>query len=154
MMDFISAPLVVGMITLGIYKFFELLVCRRERLNIIEKIDPGALVDYLKNVRLGLPLNSPASNSRSGFSSWALRLGCLLAGLGLGLLVAYWTVDEGFIGTTGGSSISNTAAGKTVKEVATVNMAGQVVPADTKGLVLQVITYDDGTRETVKKWNR
>lgn len=93
MMDFISAPLVVGMITLGIYKFFELLVCRRERLNIIEKIDPGALVDYLKNVRLGLPLNSPASNSRSGFSSWALRLGCLLAGLGLGLLVAYWTVD-------------------------------------------------------------
>lgn len=93
MMDFISAPLVVGMITLGIYKFFELLVCRRERLNIIEKIDPGALVDYLKNVRMGLPLNSPASNSRSGFSSWALRLGCLLAGLGLGLLVAYWTVD-------------------------------------------------------------
>lgn len=67
---------------------------------------------------------------------------------------AYWTVDEGFIGTTGGSSISNTAAGKTVKEVTTVNMAGQVVPADTKGLVLQVITYDDGTRETVKKWNR
>ena len=93
MMNFISVPLVVGMITLGIYKFFELLVCRRERLNIIEKIDPGALVDYLKNVRLGLPLNSPASNSRSGFSSWALRLGCLLAGLGLGLLVAYWTVD-------------------------------------------------------------
>lgn len=93
MMDFISVPLVVGMITLGIYKFFELLVCRRERLNIIEKIDPGALVDYLKNVRMGLPLNSPASNSRSGFSSWALRLGCLLAGLGLGLLVAYWTVD-------------------------------------------------------------
>ena len=93
MMDFISVPLVVGMITLGIYKLFELLVCRRERLNIIEKIDPGALVDYLKNVRLGLPLNSPASNSRSGFSSWALRLGCLLAGLGLGLLVAYWTVD-------------------------------------------------------------
>ena len=67
---------------------------------------------------------------------------------------AYWTVDQGFIGTGDGSSISNTTAGKTVKEVTTVNMAGQVVPADTKGLVLQVITYDDGTRETVKKWNR
>lgn len=94
MMDFITVPLVVGMITLGIYKFFELLVCRRERLNIIAKIDPGALVDYLKNVRLGLPLNSPAADSRmSGFSSWALRLGCLLAGLGLGLLVAYWSVN-------------------------------------------------------------
>lgn len=30
MMDFIFVPLVVGVITLGIYKFFELLVYRRE----------------------------------------------------------------------------------------------------------------------------
>lgn len=29
MMDFIFVPLVVGVVTLGIYKFFELLVCRR-----------------------------------------------------------------------------------------------------------------------------
>ena len=27
MMDFIFVPLVVGVVTLGIYKFFELLVC-------------------------------------------------------------------------------------------------------------------------------
>ena len=92
MMDFIAVPLIVGMITLGIYKFFELLICRRERLNIIEKIEPGALIDYVKNVNLGMP-GRGAWNS-TGFSSWALRLGCLLAGLGLGLLVAYWTVGE------------------------------------------------------------
>ena len=49
MLDFIVVPLVVGMITLGIYKFFELIICRRERLNIIEKLDPGELIDYLKN---------------------------------------------------------------------------------------------------------
>ena len=92
MMDFIAVPLVVGMITLGIYKFFELLICRRERLNIIEKIEPGALIDYVKNVNLGMP--GRAAWNPTGFSSWALRLGCLLAGLGLGLLVAYWTVGE------------------------------------------------------------
>ena len=90
MMDFITVPLVVGMITLGIYKFFELLICRRERLNIIAKIDPGALVDYLKNVRLGLPFDTLTAGGRTGaFSSGALRLGCLLLGLGLGLLVGY-----------------------------------------------------------------
>ena len=30
-MDFIIIPLVTAIVTLGIYKFFELLICRRER---------------------------------------------------------------------------------------------------------------------------
>lgn len=93
MMDFITVPLVVGMITLGVYKFFELLICRRERLNIIEKIEPGALIDYVKNVNLGLPGRGELGTT--GFSSWALRLGCLLLGLGLGLLVGYWIIASG-----------------------------------------------------------
>lgn len=38
MMDFITAPLVVGFICLGIYALFELFVRRKERLLIIEKI--------------------------------------------------------------------------------------------------------------------
>ena len=50
MMDFIFVPLVVGVVTLGIYKFFELLVCRRERRMIIDKMDGHALIDYLKFV--------------------------------------------------------------------------------------------------------
>ena len=53
MMDFIFVPLVVGVITLGIYKFFELLVCRRERRMIIDKMDGNALIDYLKFVPMG-----------------------------------------------------------------------------------------------------
>ena len=38
MMDFITIPLVVGTITLGIYKLFELFVCRKERIAMIEKL--------------------------------------------------------------------------------------------------------------------
>ena len=39
MMDFITiAPLVVGTITLGIYKLFELFVCKKERIAMIEKL--------------------------------------------------------------------------------------------------------------------
>ena len=37
-MDFITAPLIVGIITLGIYKLFELFACRRERITLIEKL--------------------------------------------------------------------------------------------------------------------
>ena len=36
-MNFIMVPLVTGIVTLGIYKFFELLICRRERREIIGK---------------------------------------------------------------------------------------------------------------------
>ena len=38
MMDFIMVPLIMGIITLGIYKLFELFACRRERMAIIEKL--------------------------------------------------------------------------------------------------------------------
>lgn len=96
MLDFIVVPVVVGMITLGIYKFFELLVCRRERLNIIEKLDSEALVDYLKNVPMGLRIGRASETDVShGISFVALRLGCLLVGLGAGLLVGYWSLSSG-----------------------------------------------------------
>ena len=39
MMDFISVPLVVGIVCAGIYGLFELFVRKRERLAIIEKIN-------------------------------------------------------------------------------------------------------------------
>ena len=61
MMDFIFVPLVVGVITLGIYKFFELLVCRRERRMIIDKMDGNALIDYLKFVPMGVRIGAPVS---------------------------------------------------------------------------------------------
>lgn len=35
-MDFITAPLIVGIITLGIYKLFELFACRRERTRLLK----------------------------------------------------------------------------------------------------------------------
>ena len=61
MMDFIFVPLVVGVVTLGIYKFFELLVCRRERRMIIDKMDGNALIDYLKFVPMGVRIGAPVS---------------------------------------------------------------------------------------------
>lgn len=94
MMDFITVPLVVGTITLGIYKFFELLVCRRERRMIIEKLDGNTMMDYLKNVPMGLRFGASASvNPVPGRMSGALKAGCLLLGIGFGLLFAFMVLS-------------------------------------------------------------
>ena len=81
MFDFIIPPLIVGFITLGIYKLFELFVCKKERLLIIEKMGekftPGMLEHKINFSYIG----------NSSFS--ALKWGCLLMGLGLGLLTAF-----------------------------------------------------------------
>lgn len=81
MMNFIMVPTIFGIITLGIYKLFELFVCKKERLLIIEKmsdkLDPNMLDGKIKFPSVG----------NASFS--ALKTGSLLMGIGLGLLVAF-----------------------------------------------------------------
>lgn len=77
MMDFITVPLTVGIIVLGIYKLFELFVCRRERIMQLEKNNEPYLN---KNVLQHYGI-------RLSFST--LKCGCLLLGIGIGLLVGY-----------------------------------------------------------------
>ena len=95
MMDFITAPLVVGFICLGIYALFELFVRRKERLLIIEKISERMDIADLGK-RLSLP-----SYGLPRFSFSSLKTGCLYEAIssaygasvllfgGLGLIVAF-----------------------------------------------------------------
>ena len=62
MMDFITIPLVVGTITLGIYKLFELFVCRKERIAMIEK-----LADRVNTGEINSNLSLNLNYSRSRF---------------------------------------------------------------------------------------
>jgi len=84
MLEFISIPLVVGIVTLGIYKLFELYARRKERLAIIEKMgdkfDPSMLGISSNLFERSLPV------SRFG----TLKIACLLLGIGLGLMVGYF----------------------------------------------------------------
>ena len=80
-MDFIMVPVVCGIFVLGFYKLFELFVCKKERLLIIEKMGEKFTPEMLGNK---INLSSVGNVSFS-----ALKFGCLFAGLGLGLLVAY-----------------------------------------------------------------
>ncbi len=91
-MDFIIIPLVTAIVTLGIYKFFELLICRRERCEIIGKLEPGSLIDYLKLVPMGLRTGTTmriAPETAPGIPAGALKIGSLLLGLGAGLLFGF-----------------------------------------------------------------
>ena len=81
MLDFITIPLVCGIFVLGFYKLFELFVCKKERLLIIEKMGEKFTPDMLEH-----KINFSSIGSMS-FS--ALKFGCLLMGLGLGLLIGY-----------------------------------------------------------------
>lgn len=82
MMDFITVPLVVGCVCAGIYGLFELFLRRKERLAIIEKIGDKLDASAFEG-KLGLP------NYINRFSFNGLKVGCLLTGVGLGLLIGF-----------------------------------------------------------------
>ena len=76
-------PLVMAIICTGIYGLFELFVRRNERMAIIEKIGDKLDASAFEG-KLGLP-----SYIRK-FSFSSLKIGLLLTGIGLGLLVGFF----------------------------------------------------------------
>lgn len=86
-MDFITIPAVVAMITWGIYKIFELFARRKERFMIIEKIDFSRSGDLQQTVNIG-------NIGEGGNKFFSLKFGCLLAGIGLGLLVGFFITSS------------------------------------------------------------
>ncbi|MDR3094554.1 MAG: hypothetical protein LBU62_07955 [Bacteroidales bacterium] len=67
-----------------LYKLVEVLAHRKERLNLVEKLDFSAGATPLEHIgRWLMPLSTP---SNSSFST--LRIGLLLIGIGLGLGIA------------------------------------------------------------------
>ena len=82
-MDFIIAPLIVGTISYFIYMTFELFARRQERIKLIEKIGQNLEPTDPSMLRFEFSSLLPAFRKKS-FTS--LRIGCLLTGLGLGLL--------------------------------------------------------------------
>lgn len=89
-MDFITIPLVVGMITLGIYKLFDLFVRKKERLAIIEKIGDKFDSSMIEN-KFSFPFNFKFENVGT-FGT--LKVACLLLGIGLGLLIGFFICNE------------------------------------------------------------
>ncbi len=96
MLDFIMIPLIVGIITLGIYKLFELFARRKERLTLIEKLGEKIDTSLFEN-KFTFP------KFKTGGSMFGtLKVACLLLGVGLGLLVGFF-ISQYYLVNTGNS---------------------------------------------------
>ncbi len=83
-MDFITAPLIVAIIFITFYKVIDLYVRRKERIMMIEKCES------LKDANpIFQNLFGGGQPMFKNYSSWALRIGALFLGIGVGLLVGY-----------------------------------------------------------------
>lgn len=102
------APLIVGIVILGIYKLFELFARRKERMSIIEKLgdkfDPSML-DFGSLTQ---------ARQKNYHSFGTLKVACLLLGVGLGLLVGFF-ISLNVFGTS--SLISNDWANREIGSV-------------------------------------
>ena len=103
-MDFISIPLVVGIITFGIFRLFDLFVRKKERLAIIEKIGDKFDASMIEN-KFSFPIKS-SENSIFG----TLKVACLLLGVGLGLLVGFFICQMSIYLPNGGNMELNVHA--------------------------------------------
>jgi hypothetical protein len=82
-MDNLVPIFVVGIIALTTYRIIELFVRRKERMIILDKlqngIDPAAFSHQLKLPLIKVPRTD----------SWPIRLGLLMIGIGIGLIVGF-----------------------------------------------------------------
>ncbi len=91
-MDFISIPVTFGIGAYAFYKTIELFVRKKERLLLIEKMSTFENVNT-SNINLSAVLGD-VKTGRNEFLT--LRIGSLLMGLGLGLLLGYLIVNQSF----------------------------------------------------------
>ena len=76
----LASVLITGMFFFSFYKLCELFVMRKERRAIIDKISEGLPADSFKNTYFKQRMKV----SKSG----ALHIGCLMIGVGLGIVLA------------------------------------------------------------------
>lgn len=82
-MNYITGAVIVAIISAFIYGVFELLTHRKERLSMIEKMGSDINPELLK------PQFSIKCSESGSRSYGALKIGGLLSGMGLGLLIAF-----------------------------------------------------------------
>lgn len=96
-MQEIMAMVIVATLSYATYKLFELFARRKERLAMIERLSAGIDPQILKNQfsPVRIPIIRDFINN-----SWSIRIGMLLLGVGLGVVLAT-IVDLAVVAPTG-----------------------------------------------------
>ena len=124
MLDFLTATLVTGIVFLGIYKMIELFARRRERMSIIENMGDKFTPDMIGNPFIF------SNKKKDGKSFGTLRFGCLLLGMGLGLLVGIFMSQLAIEGMKN-ISVIQVYADSSVDYDKAMNIANLVIGAST-----------------------
>jgi hypothetical protein len=98
-MEFITVPLTFGIGVYGFYKLIELFARKKERLLIIDKLSQLEKAN-IESLNLS---NIFGEGKKFDNTYMSLRIGSLLAGLGLGLLIGYIIVNATIGGYAGSS---------------------------------------------------
>ena len=87
-------------VTFFIYKWFELLILKKERLNIVQRLEGESLLEYARRIPIGLNKGEAdvvASEQRvrpQHPQAKTLRWGMLLLGIGLGAVSSIFVVQD------------------------------------------------------------
>ena len=93
--DFAVAASIIG-VAFFIYKWFELIILKKERMNIIQRLEGESLMEYAKRIPIGLGRgNTVGADAVCAEKihpvqpqAKALRWGMLLVGIGLGAVTS------------------------------------------------------------------
>ena len=90
--DFFVFACFIG-IAFFIYKWFELLILKKERMEALSRLEGDNLLEYTKRMPIGLGGGaSVAQQKPSHPAAWPLRWGLLLLGIGLGFFFGWVAV--------------------------------------------------------------
>lgn len=86
--DFAVAAGFIG-VAYFIYKLFETIILKKERLELLSRLDAEGLIEYLKRMPIGLGGGSKPTAAQSDYkqphpATWALRGGLIALGVGAG----------------------------------------------------------------------
>lgn len=91
---FVAAAVIA--IAFLMYKWFELIVLKKERLMIVERLENGSLLEYVKRLPIGIKsggVSQETKNSRMVHPvGKVLRWGLLLISVGLGFIIAIYNI--------------------------------------------------------------
>ena len=82
--DFFVFACFIG-IAFFFYKWFELLILKKERMEALSRLEGDNLLEYTKRMPIGLGGGSSVAQQKPSHpAAWPLRWGLLLLGIGLG----------------------------------------------------------------------
>ena len=93
--DLFVAAAVIAIVFL-MYKWFELIVLKKERLMIVERLENGSLLEYVKRLPIGIKSGGVSQETKNRRMvhpvGKVLRWGLLLISVGLGFIIAIYNI--------------------------------------------------------------